>query len=139
MTGLGVARLRCAVLAVVLAAVLTACHLQSEGNGVVPSAGAMKVRDAWARVQAQSVGGCTPSHCAEYLTDTLGAVDAFLLAMKASPNGAGHFNEPIALIEDLQKRIPQRSAPQLEKDRPLIESTVSRLQAFMSRHPDDYR
>lgn len=99
----------------------------------------MKVRDAWARVQAQSVGGCTPNHCAQYLMDTLGAVDAFLLAMKASPKGVSHFNEPITLIENLQKRIPQRSAPQLERDRPLIESTVSRLEVFMSRHPDDYR
>lgn len=139
MTGLGIARFRCAALGVILAAVLTACHSQPEGNDAVPSASAMKVRDAWARVQSQRVGGCIPSHCAQYLTDTLGAVDAFLLAMKASPKGAGHFSEPIVLIEDLQKRIPQRSAPQLEKDRPLIESTVSRLQAFMSRHPDDYK
>ncbi|MFC5719996.1 hypothetical protein ACFP1Z_07405 [Streptomyces gamaensis] len=123
----------------ILAAALAACHSQPEGNDAAPSASAMKVRDAWARVQAQSVGGCTPSHCAQYLTDTLGAFDAFLLAMKASSKGADHFKEPIALLEDLQKKIPQRSAPQLEKNRPLIESTVSRLQAFMSRHPDDYR
>lgn len=139
MTGLGVARFRCATLAVILATVLAACHSQPEDNHVMPSASAMKVRDAWARVQAQSVGGCTPSHCAQYLADTLGAVDALLVAMKGSPKGADHFREPIALIEDLHKRIPQRSATQPERDRPLIESTVSRLQAFMSRHPDDYR
>ncbi|MFI2077633.1 hypothetical protein [Streptomyces triculaminicus] len=139
MTGLGDARFRRAALIVILAAVLAACHSQPEDNDAAPSARAMKVRDAWARVQAQSVGGCSPNHCAQYLTDTLGAVDTFLLAMKASPKGANHFHEPIALIEDLQKRIPQRSTPQLEKSRPLIESTVSRLQAFMSRHPDDYR
>ncbi|WP_367134975.1 MULTISPECIES: hypothetical protein [Streptomyces] len=138
MTGLGIGQLRRAALAVMLIAALAACHSQPEGNDAPPSAGAMKVRDAWARVQAQRLGGCIPSHCTQYLTDTLEAVDAFLRAMKASPKGASHFNEPIALIEDLQKRIPLKSTPQLEKDRLPIESTVSQLQEFMSRHPDDY-
>ncbi|WP_326570386.1 hypothetical protein OIE69_03215 [Actinacidiphila glaucinigra] len=109
-----------------------------------PEVTAEKVRDAFATLQATYHSGCTPStsagECEYFLTrvrDELAQLDE---AMKADPQGPGHFREPLAWTAELHDTLgTDTSFENLKKHQDQIVATRDRINRWMQGHPEDYR
>lgn len=107
-----------------------------------PTPGPVKVRDAFAGLQATLDDTCTPGagDCAYFLGrvhEELAERDA---AMKADPKGPGHFPEPIAWIGGLRETLGgDTSTGNLEKHRSELIGVRDKINTWMQDHPDDYR
>ncbi|WP_246127129.1 hypothetical protein [Embleya hyalina] len=100
----------------------------------------MKVRDAFAGLQATLKDTCTPGTCAYFLGRVHDELHRLDRAMKTDPKGAGHFPEPIALIKALDAEVGgDRSFENLKKHQTMLISTRDRINTWMQGHPDDYR
>lgn len=103
-----------------------------------------KVRDAFATLQATYHSGCTPStsagECEYFLTrvrDELAQLDE---AMKADPQGPGHFREPLAWTAELRDALgTDTSFENLRKHQDKLVATRDRINRWMQGHPEDYR
>ncbi|MFJ7203929.1 hypothetical protein ACIQWR_10410 [Streptomyces sp. NPDC098789] len=113
-----------------------------------PSAGAadpaaappVKVRDAFAGLQATLGDSCTPSGCAYFLGRVYDELHTMDRAMKTDPKGPGHFPEPIALIAKLDGELAgDRSFDNLKEHQTLLIGTRDKVNTWMQGHPDDYR
>ncbi|MFB7290233.1 hypothetical protein [Actinacidiphila glaucinigra] len=109
-----------------------------------PEVTAEKVRDAFATLQATYHSGCTPStsagECEYFLTrvrDELAQLDE---AMKADPQGPGHFREPLAWMAELRGTLgTDTSFENLKKHQDQLVATRDRINRWMQDHPEDYR
>lgn len=106
-----------------------------------PSPVAEKVRDVFARLQATYNDACTtPGNCAYFLgrvRDELSSLDE---AMKADPQGPGHFREPLAWTARLRAALGDDSSfENLKKHQSLLTGTRDKINAWMQGHPEDYR
>jgi len=103
-----------------------------------------KVRDAFATLQATYHSGCTATtsrgECEYFLTrvhDELVELDA---AMKADPQGPGHFREPLAWMTDLRDLLgADTSFENLKAHQDELVATRDRINRWMQGHPEDYR
>ncbi|MFE5325483.1 hypothetical protein ACFRCG_03555 [Embleya sp. NPDC056575] len=114
----------------------------SAGASSAPSAAVpkVKVRDAFAGLQATLKEACTPSNCAYFLGRVHDELHRLDRAMKTDPKGAGHFPEPIALIKALDTELGgDRSFENLKKHQTTLLHTRDRINTWMQGHPDDYR
>ncbi|MFF3314544.1 hypothetical protein ACFYV5_03405 [Streptomyces sp. NPDC003035] len=110
------------------------------GDGGTPTPPPVRVRDAFAGLQATLSYTCTPSDCAFNLGRIHDELDRLDRAMKADPKGPGHFPEPIAWIKDLRTTLNgDRSTENLKKHRTELFGTRDRINTWMQDHPDDYR
>ncbi|WP_331733646.1 hypothetical protein OG948_60065 (plasmid) [Embleya sp. NBC_00888] len=101
---------------------------------------AVRVRDAFAGLQATLNDTCTPGNCAYFLGRVHDELHRLDRAMKADPKGAGHFPEPIALIKALDTELRgDRSFENLKKHQTSLIRTRDRINTWMQDHPDDYR
>lgn len=109
-----------------------------------PQVGVELVRDAFATLQATYHSGCTPTtsagECEYFLTrlhDELAGLDA---AMKADPQGPGHFREPLAWMAELHKAVGEdTSFGNLKEHQEQLVATRDRINRWMQGHPEDYR
>ncbi|MGI5139126.1 MULTISPECIES: hypothetical protein [unclassified Streptomyces] len=106
-----------------------------------PSPGVEKVRDVFARLQATYNDGCTtPGNCEYFLgrvRDELSSLDE---AMKADPQGAGHFAKPLAWIARLRAKLgDDTSFASLKRHQGLLTGTRDKINSWMQGHPEDYR
>ncbi|WP_329306890.1 hypothetical protein OG322_23855 [Streptomyces sp. NBC_01260] len=105
-------------------------------------AGAEKVRDAFAGLQATLDDTCTPGagDCAHLLgrvNEELTGLDA---SMKADQQGPGHFKEPLAWTAALRTTLAgDTSTANLEKHHKDLIGTRDRINTWMQDHPEDYR
>ncbi|MFE0629322.1 hypothetical protein ACFW3D_20475 [Streptomyces sp. NPDC058864] len=152
---------RVPLLAVPLVALLLSCSAPSDngsdrtaGNDPAPAAASASasrpkapvelVRDAFATLQATYHSGCTPTtsagECEYFLTrlhDELGGLDA---AMKADPQGPGHFREPLAWMAELHGTLgTDTSFENLKEHQDELVATRDRINRWMQGHPEDYR
>ncbi|MFF7213712.1 hypothetical protein ACFZAU_24765 [Streptomyces sp. NPDC008238] len=103
-----------------------------------------KVRDAFATLQATYHSGCTPTtsqgECAYFLNrvhDELAGLDE---AMKADPQGPGHFREPLAWMARLHGTLgTDTSFENLKEHQDDLVATRDRINRWMQGHPEDYR
>ncbi|WP_439678712.1 hypothetical protein [Embleya sp. MST-111070] len=111
-------------------------------TSVAPSAAVpeVRVRDAFAGLQATLNDACTPGNCAYFLGRVRDELHRLDQAMKTDPKGAGHFPEPIALIKALDGELGgDRSFENLKKHQTSLIHTRDRINTWMQGHPDDYR
>ncbi|MET9364566.1 hypothetical protein ABZX93_27110 [Streptomyces sp. NPDC006632] len=102
--------------------------------------GAVKVRDAFAGLQATLGESCTPGNCAYFLGRVYDELHTMDSAMKADPKGPGHFPEPIALIKKLDAQLGgDRSVGNLKSHQTLLIGTRDKINTWMQGHPEDYR
>ncbi|MEU1126838.1 hypothetical protein ABZ371_25480 [Streptomyces sp. NPDC005899] len=100
------------------------------------------VRDAFAGLQATLGDTCTPGagDCAYFLgrvDDELARLDG---AMRADPQGPGHFEEPLAWLTTLRTTLgDDASTQELEAHRDELIGTRDRVNTWMQGHPEDYR
>ncbi|MFI5979888.1 hypothetical protein ACIBEA_03310 [Streptomyces sp. NPDC051555] len=100
----------------------------------------VKVRDAFAGLQATLGGSCTPGECAFFLGRVYDELHQMDRSMKADPKGPGHFPEPIALIAKLDMELAgDRSFDNLKEHQTLLIGTRDKVNTWMQGHPDDYR
>ncbi|OPC76765.1 hypothetical protein B4N89_45645 [Embleya scabrispora] len=114
----------------------------SADASIAPSSAILKVkvRDAFAGLQATLKDTCTPSNCAYFLGRVHDELHRLDRAMKTDPKGAGHFPEPIALIKALDAELGgDRSFENLNKHQTTLLRTRDRINSWMQGHPDDYR
>ncbi|MFD8420190.1 hypothetical protein [Streptomyces sp. NPDC059466] len=106
-----------------------------------PTPGAEKVRDAFARLQATYNDGCTtPGNCEYFLGRLVDELNRLDEAMKADPQGPGHFKEPLAWIVDLRAELGDDSSfENLKKHQGLLTGTRDKINTWMQGHPEDYR
>ncbi|MGW3630804.1 hypothetical protein ACWD7F_11670 [Streptomyces sp. NPDC005122] len=106
-----------------------------------PAPGAEKVRDAFAVLQATYNDGCTtPGNCEYFLGRVLDNLDSLDKAMRADPQGPGHFKEPLAWIADLRAELGDDSSfENLKKHQGLLTGTRDKINTWMQGHPEDYR
>ncbi|MFJ5830794.1 hypothetical protein [Streptomyces sp. NPDC093089] len=99
------------------------------------------VRDAFAGLQATRFESCDASaDCSHVLARVYDELKSLDRAMKADPQGPGHFAEPIARIGQLDGELRgDRSPGNLEKHRSLLIGTRDQINAWMQGHPEDYR
>ncbi|MFI0966052.1 hypothetical protein ACH4S8_32360 [Streptomyces sp. NPDC021080] len=110
-------------------------------NTAEPTPGVEKVRDAFAGLQATYNDGCTtPGNCEYFLGRVLDELNRLDGAMKADPQGPGHFKEPLAWIAKLRAGLgDDRSFENLKKHQTLLTGTRDKINAWMQGHPEDYR
>ncbi|MFF2994377.1 hypothetical protein ACFVTC_07300 [Streptomyces sp. NPDC057950] len=108
---------------------------------VEPAPGAEKVRDAFARLQATYNDGCTtPGNCEYFLGRVLDELNSLDKAMKADPQGPGHFKEPLAWNVELRAELGDDSSfENLKKHQDLLTGTRDKINTWMQGHPEDYR
>ncbi|GCD97831.1 hypothetical protein [Embleya hyalina] len=114
----------------------------SADASIAPSAAVpkVKVRDAFAGLQATLNDTCTPANCAYFLGRVHDELHRLDRAMKTDPKGAGHFPEPIALIKALDAELgSDRSFENLKKHQTTLIHTRDRINTWMQGHPNDYR
>ncbi|MFD8733417.1 hypothetical protein ACFV06_00670 [Streptomyces sp. NPDC059618] len=106
-----------------------------------PSRAVEKVRDVFARLQATYNDGCTtPGNCAYFLGRVHDELDSLDEAMKADPQGPGHFKEPVAWIATLRSELgADDSFENLKKHQKLLTGTRDKINTWMQGHPEDYR
>ncbi|MFB6841840.1 hypothetical protein [Streptomyces sp. NPDC056361] len=99
------------------------------------------VRDAFAGLQATQFESCDASaDCSHVLGRVYDELKTLDRAMKADPQGPGHFAEPIARIRQLDGELEgDRSLGNLKKHRGLLIGTRDQINAWMQGHPEDYR
>ncbi|MEV6795493.1 hypothetical protein AB0M87_26675 [Streptomyces sp. NPDC051320] len=101
---------------------------------------AEKVRDAFAGLQATLRDSCTPGNCAYFLGRVYDELHRTDRAMKADPQGPGHFSEPIALIKKLDAQLGgDRSFENLKSHQDALIGTRDTINTWMQGHPEDYR
>ncbi|MCX3060824.1 hypothetical protein [Streptomyces beihaiensis] len=99
-----------------------------------------KVRDAFAGLQATLNDSCTPGNCAYFLGRVYDELHRMDRAMKADPQGPGHFAEPIRWIKKLDARLGgDRSFENLKKHQTSLIGTRDKINTWMQGHPEDYR
>ncbi|MFD3452332.1 hypothetical protein ACFWVC_09125 [Streptomyces sp. NPDC058691] len=100
-----------------------------------------KVRDAFATLQATYNDGCTtPGECEYFLTRVHDELDGLDAAMKADPQGRGHFREPLAWTAELRGTLHgDVTFENLKKHQDLLVGTRDRINRWMQGHPEDYR
>ncbi|MFF3446666.1 hypothetical protein ACFYXJ_05925 [Streptomyces sp. NPDC002667] len=113
----------------------------STPSTAAPAPGVEKVRDAFAGLQATYNYGCTtPGNCAYFLGRVLDELSRLDGAMKADPQGPGHFKEPLVWIADLRAELGgDRSFENLKKHQKLLTGTRDKINTWMQGHPEDYR
>ena len=112
----------------------------ASGTSTEPTFSAEKVRDAFAGLQATLGESCTGSDCAYFTGRVYSELQRMDKAMKADPQGPGHFSEPIALIKKLDAGLGRDPSPDdLEKHRTSLVSTRDKINTWMQGHPEDYR
>ncbi|AWK12180.1 hypothetical protein SSP531S_37060 [Streptomyces spongiicola] len=101
----------------------------------------VRVRDAFAGLQATLGDGCTTEgQCAYFLGRVYDELEELDRAMKADPKGPGHFPEPIEWITGLRTAIgTDLSYPNLRAHQDELLGTRDRINTWMQDHPDDYR
>ncbi|MFD7026906.1 hypothetical protein ACFWAR_02580 [Streptomyces sp. NPDC059917] len=100
----------------------------------------VKVRDAFAGLQATLGGSCTPGECAFFLGRVYDELHQLDRSMKADPKGPGHFPEPIALVAKLDAELAgDRSFDNLKEHQGVLLGTRDKINTWMQGHPDDYR
>ncbi|WP_330175642.1 hypothetical protein OG875_20350 [Streptomyces sp. NBC_01498] len=100
----------------------------------------VKVRDAFATLQATLNDDCVPGNCDYFLGRVHDELTGLESAMKADPKGPSHFDKPLAWTANLWKTLgDDRSTPNLEKNRTDLIGTRDKINAWMQNHPDDYR
>jgi hypothetical protein len=106
-----------------------------------PGVGPMEVRDAFAVLQATYNDNCsTPGNCEYFLDRLLRNLDDLDNAMKASPEGKGHFAKPLAWIAQMQTTLDgDFSFTSLKKQQSLLTGTREKINTWMQSHPEDYR
>ncbi|MFF8531980.1 hypothetical protein ACF07B_08375 [Streptomyces sp. NPDC015532] len=106
-----------------------------------PTPGVEKVRNAFAGLQATYNDGCTtPGNCEYFLGRVLDELSSLDGAMKADPQGLGHFKEPLAWIAKLRTGLGDDSSfENLKKHQALLTGTRDKINAWMQGHPEDYR
>ncbi|NEA52987.1 hypothetical protein G3I60_02030 [Streptomyces sp. SID13666] len=101
---------------------------------------AEKVRDAFAGLQATFQDGCTPGNCAYFLGRVNDELTRMEKAMKADPQGPGHFTAPLARTKELWDTLgTDRSYANLKKHQALLLATRDKINTWMQGHPEDYR
>ncbi|MEV4341552.1 hypothetical protein [Streptomyces sp. NPDC049590] len=106
------------------------------------SPGPELVRDAFAGLQATLNDTCTPGagDCAYFLGRVHEELTGLDAAMKADPEGPGHFREPLAWIGELRTALGDDTSTQnLEAHRTELIGVRDRINSWMQGHPDDYR
>ncbi|WP_018559490.1 MULTISPECIES: hypothetical protein [unclassified Streptomyces] len=103
-----------------------------------------KVRDAFATLQATYHSGCTSStsagECEYFLTRVRDELTQLDEAMKADPQGPGHFREPLAWTAELRDTLgTDTSFENLKKHQDQLVATRDRINRWMQGHPEDYR
>ncbi|RAG85860.1 hypothetical protein DN069_10195 [Streptacidiphilus pinicola] len=106
-----------------------------------PGTAPMQVRDAFAVLQATYNDGCTtPGNCAYFLNRVLSNLDDLDNAMKASPEGTGHFRQPLTWIDRLHTALAADfSFTNLQKHQKQLVATRDEINTWMQSHPEDYR
>ncbi|MEX0167974.1 hypothetical protein [Streptomyces sp. LMG1-1-1.1] len=99
------------------------------------------VRDAFAGLQATQFESCdATADCSHVLARVYDELTSLDRAMKADPQGPGHFAEPIGRIQQLDGELEgDRSLGNLKKHQSLLIGTRDRINAWMQGHPEDYR
>ncbi|GGJ36844.1 hypothetical protein [Streptomyces brasiliensis] len=107
----------------------------------VPSPAPEKVRDAFAGLQATYNDGCTtPGNCEYFLGRLIDELTRLERAMRADPQGPGHFKEPLEWITDLRAELgDDTSFENLKKHQAGLTGTRDKINAWMQGHPEDYR
>ncbi|OIK26059.1 hypothetical protein [Streptomyces malaysiense] len=113
----------------------------SAATTTAPAQAPEKVRDAFAGLQATYNDGCTtPGNCEYFLGrlhDELARLDK---AMRADPQGPGHFKEPLAWLAKLLHEVgDDTSFDNLKKHQDQLTGTRDKINAWMQGHPEDYR
>ncbi|MFJ8359949.1 hypothetical protein [Streptomyces sp. NPDC093984] len=123
------------------AASAPATQVPSAPSAAEPAPSAEKVRDVFARLQATYNDGCTtPGNCEYFLGRLLDELSSLDEAMKADPQGSGHFEEPLAWIAKLRAELgDDRSFENLKKHQSLLAGTRDKINTWMQGHPEDYR
>ncbi|MCZ4124648.1 hypothetical protein [Streptomyces sp. H39-S7] len=98
------------------------------------------VRDAFAGLQATLNDSCTPGNCAYFLGRVNDELTGLEAAMKADPQGPGHFADPLAWTSRLWDTVgPDRSFANLKRHQTLLLATRGKINTWMQGHPEDYR
>ncbi|MGM9330834.1 hypothetical protein [Streptomyces murinus] len=100
-----------------------------------------KVRDAFAGLQATYNDGCTtPGNCAYFLGRLHDELTGLDKAMRADPQGPGHFEEPLARLAKLWGELgDDTSFENLKKHQDQLTGARDKINAWMQGHPEDYR
>lgn len=107
-----------------------------------PGTPVQQVRDAFAELQATySDSGCAdPGNCGYFVNRLLENLDDLDASMKASSEGPGHFEQPLAWISQMQTSLAgDFSLSTLEKHQSLLTGTRDKINTWMQAHPEDYR
>ncbi|WUD70776.1 hypothetical protein OG937_03330 [Streptomyces sp. NBC_00510] len=109
-----------------------------------PAGPVEKVRDAFATLQATYHSGCTATtsrgECEYFLTRVHTELVELDAAMKADPQGPGHFREPLAWMTDLRGVLGADTAfENLKAHQDELVATRDRINRWMQGHPEDYR
>ncbi|QMU70216.1 hypothetical protein [Streptacidiphilus sp. P02-A3a] len=107
-----------------------------------PGTPVQQVRDAFAELQATYTdAGCAdPGNCGYFVNRLLENLDDLYASMKASPEGPGHFEQPLAWIGRMRTSLGgDLSLANVEKHQSLLRGTRDQINTWMQAHPQDYR
>ncbi|MEU3530898.1 hypothetical protein AB0E70_04790 [Streptomyces murinus] len=113
----------------------------ASANATEPPQDVEKVRDAFAGLQATYNDGCTtPGNRAYFLGRLHDELTGLDKAMRADPQGPGHFKEPLARLAKLWGELgDDTSFGNLKKHQDQLTGTRDKINAWMQGHPEDYR